>query len=278
MPLLVYYILAFAFGCAVGSFLNVCIYRIPRAASVVSPPSACPFCGTSIRWYDNIPILSYVLLRGRCRECAVQISPRYALVEGLTGALFVLFYHELIVTGTAPVPVLVVYWGMVASLIVCSFVDLDLQIIPDEITIPGMILAPVLGFLILRLHPPLWEGLRLSPWERADSVIASVAGMAAGAGLMYAVGLFGKLLFKQEAMGLGDVKLMGFVGGILGWQSVAVIFFAAAIVGSVVGIVILLRTRQHVIPFGPYLACGTVIVMLWNREIFNVFRAVSGNL
>ena len=146
-PLLYPYV--FVFGTLVGSFLNVCVYRLARGGSVVSPPSHCPICDQTIRWYDNIPILSYLLLGGRCRACYAVISPRYVLIEALTGALFCYFFYRLWPYYSAA---LYVYLAVTTALIVCTFIDFEHLIIPDEITIPGIILGPILSLIFPSIH------------------------------------------------------------------------------------------------------------------------------
>jgi len=219
---------AFALGLVLGSFLNVCIYRIPRGMSIVYPPSHCPSCGHRLSPIDNIPLLSYLLLSGKCRYCGASISPRYPLVELLTGLLVLSLYAK---TGTSlDFPI---YLPFIACLLALSFIDIDTGRLPDSITLP----LTALGF-ILSLLPG------------AISPFVSLLGIISGLLTMYAVAVFGKALFKKEALGGGDIKLMMAVGSFLGLAGVLFALFAGSILGSIFGIWFLVRKREDVIPFG----------------------------
>jgi leader peptidase (prepilin peptidase)/N-methyltransferase len=254
-------VLVFLFGACVGSFLNVCIYRIPRDESVVTPRSHCPNCGKLIAWYDNVPMLSYVILRAKCRHCGLRISPRYFLVELLTAVLFLLVWDHHWLTAQTPA-----YWLIVAGLVVAMFVDFDHMIIPDRISLGGMVAGLAFSAIAPSLH---WTD------DVVVSLIRSAVGLIAGSGSLWLVGFFGKLAFKKDAMGLGDVKLLGGLGAFLGWQAVLFIIMISSVLGSFVGL-FLIATRkkefQSRIPFGPYLSIAAVIWMLggdqwWNRYI-----------
>ena len=272
-------------GSIFGSFANVVIYRLPREGLSVTKPkySFCPNCGKTIQWYDNIPIISYFLLGGRCRNCKVRISPRYIIVEALSAFLFAYSAHKFAVRGD---------WGefIVAAalcevLIICAFIDARFRIIPDVIDVPGILLAPILSFAVPSFVLPDFAktlqklGLAYSPvlpfslGDRAAAAGGSILGMAVAAGVTYAVGVLGKAVFKKEAMGLGDVKLMGMIGGILGWQSALLGFFLGCIVGAVVGVTLILtvRRRDPHIPFGPFLAIGAVCVLFHKAKILHFF-------
>lgn len=254
-------LLAFAFGACVGSFLNVCIHRIPYGESVIHPRSHCPHCGYMIPFFLNVPLVSWVMLRGRCRNCRAPISPRYFLVELLTAVLFLVVWNQ---HGIAWVTL--VYWLIIAGLILGTFVDFEHMILPDRVTIGGMIL----GVLFSALLPELQMR---ETW--ADSLKASVIGLAAGAGSLYLVGLLGKLAFKKDAMGLGDVKLLGAVGAFFGWQAVYFTIMLSALAGTLVGVALILRRKkewQSRIPYGPYIALAALIWMLggstwWQRYV-----------
>jgi len=263
-------ILFFLVGACVGSFLNVCIYRLPRAMSIVKPGSHCPSCGTPIEWYDNIPIFSFVALGAKCRRCKGGISARYVLVEALTGVLFAFVAYRFRFLEGQPYALVVAYMLLVGGLVVSTFTDIELQIIPDQVTIGGMAIVPVLSLVVPALH----EGFSLLGRERLDSLIACGIGMAVGAGMVYVVGQLGKLVLQQEAMGGGDVKLMGMVGGFLGWQGAVMTFFLGAIIAAVVGIALLVRKRQRVIPFGPFLSIAALAVTLYGDNIWSFLAAI----
>ena len=252
--------LAFFFGACVGSFLNVCIYRIPREESVVKPRSHCPHCGQMIPWYDNIPLVSWIALRARCRKCKGPISSRYFLVELLTAFLFLLVWNRFGMTVLTPI-----YWLAVSGLILGTFVDFEHLIIPDRVTLGGMAAGLVLSALFPVMH---------GKDTILASVLASVIGLMAGAGLLLFVGWLGRLAFKKDAMGLGDVKLLGAVGAFLGWKAVIFTIMISSVVGSVVGgAMVLLRRKewQSQIPYGPYLALATLIWILGGSAWLDVY-------
>jgi len=244
----------FLFGLAVGSFLNVCIYRMPIDKSVVNPPSACPQCGTPIKWYDNIPVLSYILLRGRCRSCKAGISVRYLIVELATALLFVLFYTAGVSRGGIPLAAL--YLALTGALIVCTGIDFEHYIIPDAITLPGTAIAVAAcaifpGMIGAQTH---WGGALLS-----------VAGAAAGSGILFAVAKTAEFILKKEAMGMGDVKLLAMIGACIGWKLTLMTIFFSSMIGSSVGIALMLTGRakmQSAIPFGPYISAGALLSVL----------------
>ena len=243
----------FVIGSVVGSFLNVCIYRMPRDKSVVQPASFCPHCRKPIRWYDNIPFVSYLLLRGRCRFCHKKISARYILVEALTASLFMFLYGRL---GLGPL--YGIYAVFFSSLLAASFIDLEHQVIPDEISLGGLGLGIALSFLFPSLHGTS------SP---VASLVSSLLGALVGGGSIYLIGLLGNFLFKKESMGGGDVKLLAMVGSLLGWEKALLAFFIAPLFGSVVGITLKLTRGAEVIPYGPFLSLASFIAFLWEREI-----------
>ncbi len=245
------YIVAFVFGTVVGSFLNVCIYRLPRGLSIVRPGSKCPHCGEPIRAYDNIPVLSYILLRGRCRKCKGRISLRYPLVEALNGALYALLMWRFGLT-----PEAIIFMLFCSAAVVITFIDLDFQIIPDVITLPGTVLALVTGSLVL---PDVFD--RTIPLGPVNSII----GAALGFGLFYFIAVVSK-----GGMGGGDIKMMAMVGAVVGWKGVLLTTFVASLVGSVVGIGLMVfkgAARKAKVPFGPFLALGFVISILFGQEI-----------
>ncbi|MBI4849478.1 MAG: prepilin peptidase [Nitrospirae bacterium] len=252
------YIFIFILGAVIGSFLNVCIYRIPQGLSIVSPASRCPSCGAPIKFYDNIPILSYILLAGRCRSCKAKFSIRYPFVEFLNAALYVIALNRF---GIDPPWVLLVYCIFISSLVVIFFIDIDHQIIPNSITLPGIPLAVILGAAIL--PDPFFRSQMLG-------IKSSVIGCFAGGGSFYLIAVIGKAILKKDAMGGGDIKMMAMVGGLLGWKGVILTTFMGSLLGSIVGIsLIALKGREwgSRIPFGPYLAAGALVSLFYGQDI-----------
>lgn len=259
-------IMAFTWGACVGSFLNVCIYRIPLDLSVIRPRSHCPQCKQPIPWYLNIPLVSWLALRGRCAGCATPISPRYFGVELLTAALFLLAWLKFdFAPGPRPlglIPIedwrlVPVYWLLFSGLILGTFVDLEHMILPDRVTIGGIVAGLALSPLVPSMH---------GTDSRLDALIASGIGAAVGFGTLYAVRVLGRLLFRKEAMGFGDVKWLGAFGAFLGWKGALVSIVLSSFAGSVIGIALVLSGRkalQSKIPFGPYLALAAVLWVLW---------------
>lgn len=240
--------LAFVLGAVIGSFLNVCIRRVPAGESVVSPPSHCPQCGVRIRGWDNIPLLSYLVLRGRCRACGTSISWRYPVVEALTGGMLVLLVWRF------DLSVRLVADGIfVAALIVVSFIDLDLQIIPDVISLPGIVVGLV--FAVAGWGPPL---------------LTSVAGVLLGGGILYAVAAGYQLLTGREGMGGGDIKLLAMIGAFLGWRGVLVTLVLGSFTGALIGIGLMAARgadSRVPIPFGPFLALGALCALFFGDAL-----------
>lgn len=277
VPLLVWIVYAFIVGATVGSFLNVCIWRIPRRCLSIFKPgrSFCPACQRTIAWYDNIPVLSYIHLGAKCRHCRAPISARYPLVEALTGALFAGFFILRIAHPPVPQwPLLAIHLALGSAILVASFIDWEFMIIPDRITKPGMVVAPILGLVTpVGLHgaslltlPDIFPQA-LAGWIPARGLYTSLVGMAVGAGVIYGMGVVGKLLFLKEAMGLGDVKFMAMIGGVLGWKGVLVSLLLACVFGSVVGVARKLLTGDSYIPFGPFLGAGAIAMMVLGDRI-----------
>jgi leader peptidase (prepilin peptidase)/N-methyltransferase len=259
------YIFIFLIGSIVGSFLNVCIYRIPRGLSIVHPSSKCPSCNSPVRPLDNIPILSFIFLGGRCRFCRTKISLKYPFVEFLNAFLYVFVLWRF---GPYFAWFLPLYLVIVSTLIVITFIDLDHQIIPDGITLPGTVLALVFGSTILP-----------DPFSRADVLgfRASLSGLLFGAGLFYSIGIIGSIVFRQEAMGGGDIKLMAMLGGILGWKGIILTTFLGSLSGSLVGISLIgLKGKEGgtKIPFGPYLALGALLSLFLGEELLTWFLSM----
>lgn len=254
-------------GLCIGSFLNVIIYRIPLEQSIVHPRSHCPGCNKLIAWYDNIPVLSYLALGAKCRGCRMRISPRYPLVELLTGVLFVAVYNRFGLEWTT-----LVCWIMVAGLIVGTFVDFDHMIIPDSVSIGGMFFGVIASALVPELH---------GVTAISAAAIKSAIGLVAGFGSLWLVALVGKWVFKRDAMGFGDVKLLGAIGALLGLSGVIYTVLVSSLVGTVVGMLLILfggREWQSRIPYGPYLAAGAVSWVLGGDQLWAWYvRFITGS-
>ncbi|MCG8566571.1 MAG: prepilin peptidase [Desulfobacterales bacterium] len=247
--------LAFLFlaGMCMGSFFNVCIYRIPAGLSIVRPGSTCPRCNTPIRFYDNIPVLSYLILGGRCRHCKAAISLRYPMVEALTGLLTLGVAFKFGLTLEAGVWLALVY-----SLVVITFIDYDHQIIPDVITLPGIL---VFG--------------ACAHWIMGSSFLDIGLGILAGGGLLYGVTLIYFLLRGVQGMGGGDIKLLAMLGTVLGVKGALFTIFGASVLGALVGVGTMVVQRQFDarlrLPFGPFIAAGAVIYIFWGDAIIRSY-------
>ncbi len=249
--------LIFIFGSCIGSFLNVCIYRLPESKSIVRPGSRCPSCGTPIRFYDNIPILSYILLKGKCRHCAAAISFRYPVVEFISGIFAVGIFLKYGIGLEA-----MIYYAFVAALLVITFIDIDHQIIPDVITLPGI---PIFFFASFAL-PQI-------------TLVESILGILIGGGSLFLVAWLYHLLTRKEGMGGGDIKLLAMMGAVIGWKGVFFTIFVASAIGTVAGLLIILKTRKTMklaVPFGPFLAIGGIAYILMGPQLiawyFNLLR------
>ncbi|MDH3444528.1 MAG: A24 family peptidase [Deltaproteobacteria bacterium] len=258
-PLIV--VTVFLFGTMIGSFLNVCIARIPDGKSVIRPPSHCPKCQNSIRFYDNIPILSYLMLLGRCRSCGERVSPRYLFVEALTGFLAaILVYHF----GLG----LAFFTGFVfvAALIVISFIDLDVRIVPDVISLPGIV-AGLLFSLVARFFIS-------DPSEVIPTPLSALIGILAGGGSLFAVAWIYERVTGVDGMGGGDIKLLAMIGAFLGWHSIPFTIFLASLAGSVVGLGLMITTgsgRRLALPFAPFLCFGATLHLFFGRELVAIY-------
>ena len=240
----------FAVGAAVGSFLNVCIVRLPKGKSLVKPGSHCPTCQSPIRFYDNIPLLSYLVLRGKCRRCKTPISLRYFLVEGLSGlnglALFRTFGLGL---------ELPVYFVFFSALLVVIFIDLDTWTIPDVITLPGIVAGVAASFLLPHLN--LWQ---------------SLLGLLVGGGVLFLVAMGYQLVRKREGMGGGDIKLLATIGAFLGLPGVIFTLFASSLAGSLAGVLLMFKDKSGGgtrIPFGPFLALAAMSYVFWGPTLIS---------
>ena len=250
----------FLAGLCIGSFLNVCIWRIPRDESIVWPGSHCPACNHAIAAWDNIPLLSWLILNGKCRHCKAPISPRYFLVELLTGALFTVLW--LVHGWTLQTPV---YFLFAGALILGTFVDFDHLILPDRVTLGGMAAG-----LLLSVAFPALQGQT----ERLPALLHSLIGLALGYGLLWLVATLGRLVLKREAMGMGDVKLLGAIGACLGWPAVLFTIFVSSLSGTVLGLALIAAGKKELqskIPYGPHIALAAVLWMLCGPACIDLY-------
>jgi leader peptidase (prepilin peptidase)/N-methyltransferase len=234
---------AFLFGSIVGSFLNVCILPLPPKKSLLFPSSHCPHCQQPIRFYDNIPLISYFVLRGRCRFCGQQFSPQCVIVEALTALFSLLLFLHYSLTEYF------IYFAFFSSLLVITFIDLKYQIIPDAITLPGIGAGFLASFVLPRI-----------------TYLDSLFGIALGGGIFYLVALGYCLITKTEGMGMGDVKFLAMIGAFLGSKSVIITIFLSAFLGAAVGVTIMVikgKGRKYAIPFGPFLSIGALLSLFW---------------
>ena len=250
-------IIAFIFGAIIGSFLNVCIYRIPRRKSLIRPPSACPACEKPVRFYDNIPLISYIVLKGKCRDCGAGISVRYFIVELITAVVFLLVYHR---------------WGLsyeffiqiffTSILIVISFIDYDFQIIPDILSIGGMVAGLIISFL------------------RPDfRFMDALYGVLAGGGVLFVIAYGYQLVTKREGMGGGDIKLLAMIGSFSGLKGVLFSLIGGSVVGTLVGIPLMLikgkgEGTRYAIPFGPFLSLCAVLYLFLGPGVIHTFNEI----
>lgn len=240
-------------GLAIGSFLNVLIYRLPRKKNFVLERSICPHCQTTLKWYHNIPLVSFVFLRGRCAFCSKPISFRYPLVELVNALIYLYFLSELGLSVT-----FLAYAFVASALIVIFFIDLEFQIIPDVITLPGMVV-----------------GLAVSLTPGGIGIVNSLIGLVVGGGALYLIALLGDFLFKRESMGGGDIKMAAMLGAFLGWQKVLFIFMASAVIGLAVSLALMLVSaklrRERVIPYGPFLALAAMLAIVYGDRILSYY-------
>jgi len=248
-----YYFFVVLFGALVGSFLNVVIVRLPEeGASIVFPASHCPACKKNISWHDNIPLLSFLLLRGRCRQCEARISWRYPLVEAAMAGLSLALYQHFGLTILYPI-----YFLFCAALLAIIFIDIQHQIIPDVISLSGI----VIGFALSFVNP-------FVTWQEAG------LGLLFGGGSFYLVALVYYLFTRREGMGGGDIKLLAMIGAFLGWQSLPFVVFASSVLGTVVGVGAMIKQRKGgktVIPYGPFLAMAALLYLFFRQEIILLF-------
>jgi leader peptidase (prepilin peptidase)/N-methyltransferase len=299
---LLWQVLLFAplLGACIGSFLNVVIYRLPREhLSIVSPGSHCTFCGTPLAWYDNIPIISYLWLGGKCRSCRVAISSQYLVLEALMAVVFFVVTWLFITCSlgferfartdaianvwlnrpydiTDHAVALATYLTLISALVAASVIDLRHRLIPDAISLYGTGLMVLVVFACPAVLPPSLATLPIGEpgGGRSAALIGSLAGAACGSGAILFVAWFGRWLFAKEAMGMGDVKLMALLGAALGWRGVLFALFLACLGGAALGLLLIAgtwlikrlrgdrRPVDHYLPFGPYLAAGALLMLI----------------
>jgi leader peptidase (prepilin peptidase)/N-methyltransferase len=224
------------FGAVIGSFLNVCVHRLPRGASIVWPASACPACRRELSWRENIPVVSYIFLGGRCRTCRAPISARYPIIEALTAAMFGLAWWWY---GPGPLVVSRLLFG--CALIVLFAIDLEHHLLPNVITLPGI----VIGFLLSFINPPGWR--------------ASLLGILLGGGVLFLIAEGYYRFRREEGLGMGDVKMLGMIGAFLGWRLMLLSLMLASVAGSIIGVALIISGRgsmKYALPFGTFLAIG----------------------
>lgn len=254
------YFAVVVFGLIIGSFLNVCIYRLPEKKSIVTPSSFCPKCGIKIKPWDNIPILSYLFLIGRCRSCGERISLRYPFVELLNGLFYLFSYMHYGLTYH-----LFFIFIFLSSMIVITFIDIDYQIIPDSITLPGIIVGLFAGSFFM----PDPFSLNLSILGFKDSFLGFLIG---------GISFYLIAIISRGGMGGGDIKMMAMIGAFLGWKSVFLTTLIGSVFGSLLGIFLMIfkgKGRKTKIPFGPFLALGSIITLFFGRNILDWYLNIS---
>ncbi|MFH2013088.1 MAG: prepilin peptidase [Pseudomonadota bacterium] len=250
--LIIKYLIPFIFGTIIGSFLNVCIFRLPKKESLKFPFSYCPSCQKPIKFYHNIPILSYIFLRGKCSYCGESISFRYFIVELLTGLFSLVLFLKFGLSLSY-----FVFFAFCAALIVITFIDIDHQIIHNVITFPGIVIGLTISFFL--------PGMAFK-----DSII----GIAAGGGGFLLLALGYKIVAKREGMGMGDIKLISMIGAFIGLKGVLVTIFAGSLFGALIGLTVMLKEKKDTkfaVPFGPFLAMGAIIYIFWGDMIVRHF-------
>ena len=242
----------FIFGAVFGSFANVLILRIPLEKSIVKPGSQCQSCHRDIKWFDNIPILSWIFLSGKCRGCDARFSVRYPFIELLMGVLFSLVFLR------AGYSVLLLsYLCFTFALVVVSFIDIDHMILPDRFTLSGILIGVAFSFFVDEI-----------------SLYDSILGVLLGGGVLWLVAYLYYVVRKEEGMGGGDIKLLAWIGAVLGWQSLAMVLLISCVIGALFGAIMLSKTKaglKTVIPFGPYLAFAAIVNMLWGAELSKMY-------
>lgn len=277
----------FFVGACVGSFANVCIHRLPTGKSIVGPRSMCPQCGRPIRWYDNIPLLSYLWLRGRCRRCNAPISLRYPVVEAMHGLMALGIYLKFGLSWAA-----LVYFAFITVLIIITFIDLDHFIIPNVLSIPGIpvfwLASLLMPYSVLWPHPLhsdplsryLLHSLGLEPDLLLLKLLHGGLGLLIGGGTLYGVAAGYMKLRKIEGMGGGDIKLLAMIGVVVGWSGVLVTLLVASAAGTLAGVLVMAHQRSFSlklrVPFGPFLAIGAISYIFWGCNLWNGLVGYAG--
>jgi len=250
------YLLVGLLGATIGSFLNVCIYRMPRSQSIVTPRSRCPNCGAPIAFYDNIPILSYFILKGRCRSCHAGISLKYPLVELLNAGAYILIFYEFGPTSSA-----LFYAIFFSMLLVISVIDLEFRIIPDRLSLTGIALGLLSSFLTVRISP-----------------LQSFLGIIVGGGFLYIVAFLYEKIAHKEGMGGGDIKLIAMIGAFLGWQCLPFVILISSFFGAFIGITVILLTKRDMkfaIPFGPFLSFSAILYLFVGPSLIHWYLGLG---
>ncbi len=251
------YFMIFMLGACLGSFYNVCIYRIPKKISIVTPGSSCPFCHKKIPFYFNIPVFSYFMLLGKCKYCKHPFSPRYPIIEGLTGFILLFLFIKF---GYSSITLF--WFSFISILIIISFIDIDYQIIPDIFSLPGIIIFATSPLFIPQI-----------------SFQDSILGILLGGGSLYAIALIYYFIKKINGMGGGDIKLLAMIGGAIGWQGVIFTIFIGSLTGTIAGIIIMISSRiidtKLRIPFGPYLSLGAIIYIFFGHELIRWYFTIT---
>ncbi len=255
-------LIAFLFGSMVGSFLNVCIFRLPKEESIVFPASHCTSCSKTIVWFDNIPVLSFVVLGAKCRNCHAKISWQYPLIEIVSAVLFVIFYRTF---GLTPKGFLYLYLSLV--LLVQSLIDMRYRIIPDLLTLPTIVIGLIVSAFFPEIH---------GQSSHFTGFLQSLLGVFVGGGFLYAAGTIGEWILKKEAMGGGDVKLLAAIGAVIGWRGVLWTIFVSSLIGTVGGLYLRFTKGEELIPFGPYLALGAFLYLFYGSSVIEwYFHSLS---
>jgi leader peptidase (prepilin peptidase)/N-methyltransferase len=255
-------LIVFLFGSMTGSFLNVCILRMPKEESVVFPRSHCLSCKKTIAWFDNLPILSFLVLGAKCRHCRAKISWQYPIIEIITAVLFVVFYRSF---SLSPKGFLYLFLSLV--LLVQSVIDMRYKIIPDSLTLPTI----VVGLLSSAVFPEIHGST-----SHVSGFLRSLAGVLVGGGFLYAAGTIAEWVLKKEAMGGGDVKLLAAIGAVIGWRGVLWTIFVSSLVGTLGGLYLRFSKGEELIPYGPYLALGAFLYLFYGPTVMDwYFRSLS---
>lgn len=265
LPAWVFPFLIFWLGAAVGSFLNVVVYRLPAGLSLLHPPSRCPQCHHRLQAHDNVPIVGWLWLRGRCRYCRTAIAPRYPLVEALTGGLFLAAFLQWGLTVET-----VAAWVLLSWLLALAFIDLDTLTLPNGLTQSGLVLGLLAQGLLLSAPSAGWSGA-------AQALMGSIVGAVLAIWIFDLIGVVGSALMGQAVMGGGDGKLAAMLGAWLGWQGMLLSGFLACVLGAFVGggaIALGWLSRRQPIPFGPFLALGGLVALFWGEALVTLYVRV----